>query len=415
MANRTGKPWSGHTINRIIANPAYTGDIAYGDVYAENSHEPLIDPETWNAACAIATARTETAGQRAMSDSDYQLTGLITCPTCGHKYIGTAATGRNRVYRYYTCFSRARYGTHGCQATRLPAEALDTAILTALADFYTHHTALINDAVTRAIELHRDGHTDAQAEHTALLAQIKQKETAVDRYCTAFENGTMTEEAARQRLTTLRMEIAQLTVRAAELEDALGSEPTGPPPGVIERLQTHLTGILTSGTPGERKATIEALVAEIRLTQEGVIPVFRIPGPHTPIPETPGTSETDETTPNQETVRIPGRLVGRLGLEPRTYGLKVRCSTIELTPRNRPGRHRRTKRTDSSGDPRSGDGRGRSRGHSGLGPDGRDRLMGMAPRAGPQRRYRVNGLGHGVGRLLVVDPPADEVRPRVCG
>jgi hypothetical protein len=32
--------------------------------------------------------------------------------------------------------------------------------------------------------------------------------------------------------------------------------------------------------------------------------------------------------------------VGRLGLEPRTHGLKVRCSTIELTPR-------RTKRTDS--------------------------------------------------------------------
>jgi hypothetical protein len=26
-------------------------------------------------------------------------------------------------------------------------------------------------------------------------------------------------------------------------------------------------------------------------------------------------------------------LVGRLGLEPRTHGLKVRCSTIELTPR----------------------------------------------------------------------------------
>jgi hypothetical protein len=25
--------------------------------------------------------------------------------------------------------------------------------------------------------------------------------------------------------------------------------------------------------------------------------------------------------------------VGRLGLEPRTHGLKVRCSTIELTPR----------------------------------------------------------------------------------
>src|SRR4029453_12589194 len=30
-------------------------------------------------------------------------------------------------------------------------------------------------------------------------------------------------------------------------------------------------------------------------------------------------------------------------------------------------------------------------------------------------RDRVDGGGHGVGGLLVVDPPADEVRPRVSG
>ena len=31
--------------------------------------------------------------------------------------------------------------------------------------------------------------------------------------------------------------------------------------------------------------------------------------------------------------RVTDVRVGRLGLEPRTHGLKVRCSTIELTPR----------------------------------------------------------------------------------
>jgi site-specific DNA recombinase len=47
VSNRTGKPWSGHTINRIIANPAYAGYTAYGDVYIENAHDPLISRETW--------------------------------------------------------------------------------------------------------------------------------------------------------------------------------------------------------------------------------------------------------------------------------------------------------------------------------------------------------------------------------
>ncbi len=118
MRNRTGKPWSGHTIARIIANPAYVGDIAYGEVYVENAHEALISRQTWQKACAISAARASAHTQRAMSDGDYHLTGLITCPACGHKYIGTSATGRNRTYRYYACFSRVRYGTHGRPAAR---------------------------------------------------------------------------------------------------------------------------------------------------------------------------------------------------------------------------------------------------------------------------------------------------------
>jgi len=230
VTNRTGKPWSGHTINRIIANPAYAGDIAYGEVYVEDAHEPLIDRKTWRKACEIAASRADAHTQRAMSDTNYHLTGLITCPACGHKYIGTAATGRNRVYRYYTCFSRSRYGTHGCQAQRLRADLLDAAILHALADFYTSHTDLITDAVTRAQQRHRDGHTDRRTEHAALRAQIKQKETAIDRYFTAFENGTMTEETAGQRLQTLRGEITQLSAHAEQLADAIGTEPAPPRP-----------------------------------------------------------------------------------------------------------------------------------------------------------------------------------------
>ncbi len=105
---------------RILANPAYAGDIAYGEVYVEDAHEPLISRETWQRACAIGTARSDAHTQRALSDTDYHLTGLIICPDCGHKYVGTSATGRNRTYRYYTCFSRVRYGTHGCQAARRP-------------------------------------------------------------------------------------------------------------------------------------------------------------------------------------------------------------------------------------------------------------------------------------------------------
>ncbi len=312
VRSRSGKPWSGHTIARILANPAYVGDIAYGEVYVENAHEGLISRETWQKACAIAAARAEDHSQRACSAGDYRLTGLITCPACGHKYIGTSATGRNRTYRYYTCFSRVRYGTRGCQAVRLPAGETDTAVLHALYDFYTNANDLIADAITRAQQRHRDGHADRRAEHGAILAQIRQKEAAIERYHLAFENGTIDDATAGDRLKVLRGEIAQLTARADELADAMGSEPTAPPPGTIERLQTYLADTIASGTTAERKAAIEALVAEVRITEEGVIPVFRIPEPSTTIPGGGDTATISGTEP----VRAMVRSVGPVGLEP---------------------------------------------------------------------------------------------------
>jgi site-specific DNA recombinase len=43
--------------------------------------------------------------------------------------IGTAANGRSKTYRYYTCFTRARYGKQECSAPRLNADDLDRAVL----------------------------------------------------------------------------------------------------------------------------------------------------------------------------------------------------------------------------------------------------------------------------------------------
>ena len=105
-----------------------------------------------------------------------------------------------------------------------------------------------------------------------------------------------------------------------------------PPPTTLNDVANAISGIVTTGTTHQRKALIEALIAEIKITAPGqAVPVFRIPQPH-----------TGETAPNNKTalieekplirapekeVRAMTKLVGRLGLEPRTYGLKVRSST----------------------------------------------------------------------------------------
>ncbi|MDG6100514.1 recombinase family protein [Dactylosporangium aurantiacum] len=310
IPNRNGRPWSGQTINRILDNPAYTGDIAFNDTYVPEAHEALVDRDTFHRAQQIAAGRNGTHQQRAMSSSDYYLTGLITCPECGNRYVGTSANGRTRRYRYYTCFTRARYGkTATCAAPRLPADEVDDLVLHALYDFYTTAEPVLTAMIDRARAQQAAADTDQHAEHVAVTHQIATTEAAIARYHTAFEQGTMDDATAGPRIRDLRQRLAQLQTRQAQLEAGLDGPPAAPPPATITGIRDCLAAIMSSGTMLERKAAIEALVAEVQLTDQGVIPVFKIPTPDTTMPP----PETDEGTTEARTMV---RLVELRGLEP---------------------------------------------------------------------------------------------------
>jgi site-specific DNA recombinase len=147
---RTGGPWSAHTIRWLLTNPAYLGQVTFRDTTVQHAHEPIIDQAVFNAAGRLLAARGEARTHRAASSSEYHLTGRIRCPRCGKGFIGTAAHGRSKIYRYYTCWTRARYGTSTCNADRLNADAADQALFVNLAVFYRDHRDLIAAAATEA-------------------------------------------------------------------------------------------------------------------------------------------------------------------------------------------------------------------------------------------------------------------------
>jgi site-specific DNA recombinase len=250
----------------------------------QNTHEPLIDRAVGDQARLIADARGDTHTQRAASPGDYLLTGLITCPApgCGRMYIGTAARGRSRTYRYYTCFSGNRYGSAGCTGTRLDADALDTAVLDALVTFYAAAETLLTQAITAAQHQFQQTHHDHETELAAITTQITQAETAIERYHLAFENQTMDDATAGPRIRDLRTKITQLAARRDDLHHALASAPAPLPVATLDQVRTNLTHMIASGDPGERKRAIEALIHEIRLTGDGTVtPVFKIPNEQT--------------------------------------------------------------------------------------------------------------------------------------
>jgi site-specific DNA recombinase len=194
--------------------------------------------------------------------------------------IGTRATGRHRTYRYYTCFTLARYNASKCDFTRLNADALDTAVLDALASFYRTQHTLIRDAITTAQTQHQAAHTDRRAELAAVEADLTKTGQAIDRYLAAFEHGTIDENLVADRLTQLRTKTTQLRARREELTRTLNDEPTTPEPATLTQIVNHITEIITSGTHNQTKALVEALVAKVTITgPDRLIPIFRIPQP----------------------------------------------------------------------------------------------------------------------------------------
>jgi len=319
----TGGPWSAHQVARVLSNRTYLGELTFRGITTTGCHPAIIDDATFAEAQRILAARGEDHSKRAANGSDYLLTGLMRCPSCGKAMIGTRAHGRSRVYRYYTCFTRARYDTARCHASRLDADAVEHAVITALASFYRDQHNLIADAISAALASHQAGQDGKRAELAAAERDLARIGAAIDRYLAAFENGTLEPEDLAERLAQLKARSQQLRARRDELAGQLAALPAAPPPATLRQVADHIAGIVASGGHSQRKALIEVLIARIKITgPDRIVPVFRIPQP--PAADRPQVLAGPATTHRADAgdpVRAMTNLVGRVGLEPTTGGL----------------------------------------------------------------------------------------------
>jgi site-specific DNA recombinase len=235
------------------------------------------------------------------------------CPDCGKAMIGTRAHGRTRVYRYYTCFTRARYDSGHCNASRLDADAIEDAVLAALVGFYRDQHDLIADAITAAQANHAAGQHYRRAELAATERDLARTGAAIDRYLVAFENGTLDPEDLAGRLAKLRARSGQLRARQDELAGQVASVLAASPAATLLQVADHIVRILQAGSHSQRKAMIEALIARIKITGPGrIVPFFRIPQPQaTDLPQVQAGPAATHCRTAVDAVRVMTNLVGR--------------------------------------------------------------------------------------------------------
>lgn len=94
--------------------------------------------------------------------------GLVRCQRCGRQCVGGAAHGRGGRYRYYTCWSRQRYGADHCGSDRLSAFQLEAAIVESL-----RRTFAQRPLVQKALRAWAAGNDAARPKYEEQLTQTE--------------------------------------------------------------------------------------------------------------------------------------------------------------------------------------------------------------------------------------------------
>lgn len=107
--NRQGQAFRSRAIWHMLQNPAYVGDLSFGDVFRLNAIPAIVSRDLWNAVQAVNSARRHS---RTRPESRYLLSGLVYCE-CGRKMGGYMARTYKRKdgtylqYPTYRCVAKA--------------------------------------------------------------------------------------------------------------------------------------------------------------------------------------------------------------------------------------------------------------------------------------------------------------------
>jgi len=248
-----GKRWCTETIGKLLRNPAYKGQAAFGKTrvgprrpqlrpgrgrpaqprhavsrYAGKAEDqitipvpPIVSEELFEAV-AEQLAENRRRVRRQKRGPGYLLQGLLECGCCGYALYGHGLSrfARNKAfYPYYRCSGRDAYrhgGERICSNKPVRMDRLDAAVWADVCELLQNPAALQHEFERR---LGGDEDEDVNAAHVG--KQIAATRRSISRLIDAYEDGLLDKSEfeprirhARQRLELLEQEATAASDRA---------------------------------------------------------------------------------------------------------------------------------------------------------------------------------------------------------
>ena len=272
---RAGQPWANTGVHYLLNNEAYTGALIFNRYHyykpsggkpqkllrVENTHPALVTREEFARVRQLLNARSPLVTHPRAIGSEYLLSGLVFCRSCGAKMIG--ATGKGGRFFYYGCQNYLKRGRTVCDAGLMSRTFLEDCVIDNLRQEVltdknlSELVRLVNEERGRARRSSRERVSEVESQAKSLHGRL-------ERLYAALESGHVDLADIGPRIKALRgqIEAAEDRKTGIEAEEAAPVRLDAPD---VRREIGDMRQLLDGGTIMERKAWLRTWVKRVEV------------------------------------------------------------------------------------------------------------------------------------------------------
>ena len=208
IKNSMGGEMSYNTIQRMLSNRRYIGELRLRDVVQPNAIPALVSEELFNKV-QEKLAKNKKAPARHKAEESYLLTTKLYCGKCGALMFGESGVSHTgKMYTYYKCAAAKKKKT--CDKKAVRKQWLEDLVVNETMKL-VEDDASMNAIIVKVMELQNQESTDLPIYEK----QLKETEVGITNMLNAIQMGILT-SSTKERLEVLEEQRKELQARIAE-------------------------------------------------------------------------------------------------------------------------------------------------------------------------------------------------------
>lgn len=232
--------WCDSTVRRMLSNQMYIGNMVQGKnttisykikqcksipksdwIIVENTHEPIIDKETFDKAQSLFNRNTRTAPTKTEVDL---FAGFVKCADCHRAMSKKTNKHSYGTYKYYRCVTSRKMDSSACSPHSIRIDKLEQAVLVTIQTMID--TAIELDEVLDKINENADSRGESLAKKSMekLVAEREQIKTMMLDLYPDWKSGAISKEEYLALKENMGEKVKKLDEKITDFEKILESD-----------------------------------------------------------------------------------------------------------------------------------------------------------------------------------------------